>query len=67
VKFSSSLVPVNTVLACTVVAMVGRRVFGLLTGMTRMSERPQLGMSGRILSTVHRPDNPQEEACQASP
>src|SRR5450759_1324067 len=24
-------------------------------------------MSGRILSTVHRPDNPQEEACQASP
>src|ERR1019366_1709983 len=25
------------------------------------------GMSGRILSTVHRPDNPQEEACRASP
>jgi hypothetical protein len=47
VKFSSTVVPVNTVLACTVVAMVGRRIFGLLTGMTRMSERPQLGMCAR--------------------
>jgi len=42
-RISSSVVPVNTVPACTEMAMVGRRLFGLFTHTTRMSERPQLG------------------------
>jgi hypothetical protein len=41
----------------------GRSGAPVVGGMsTRLSS-----MSGRILSTVHRPDNPQEVACQASP
>jgi hypothetical protein len=40
------VVTVNTVPACTEMAMVGRRPFGLFTRITRMSERPQFGMTG---------------------
>jgi hypothetical protein len=32
-----------------------------------LATHTEFGMSGRVLSTVHRPENPQEEACQASP
>ena len=43
-RISSSVVPVNTVPAGTVAAMVRKRLFGLFTRITRMSERPQLGI-----------------------
>jgi len=41
------VVPVNTVPAYTVVAVVGERLFGLFTRIARMSERPQLSTIAR--------------------
>jgi len=42
--------PVNTVPACTVVAMVREGLFGPFTHITRKSERPQLGIMHVIVA-----------------
>ena len=51
------MVPVNTVPACTVVAVVRERLCGLFTRIARMSERPQLPDERAVEAVAELPDD----------